>query len=366
MIRLLPIVLMLCACGQATAPPAPDIRSSLSPDDVRSGYTFLQPETQALQDDDFANPSFLWIDRGKALFAEAIEDSQACSSCHGADGADLEGVAAHYPAIDEESGELVNMEGRINFCRMRYQDREPLDYESDELLALTAYVASLSREMAMSVDISGAAESWYRKGEDYFFTRRGQFNLACNQCHDENWGRKLLGWPQVTTLPSHEECHRNEEGRHRYIYISARAVIDRQEGQIITEDQMYEQDMQERYMYFPGVMVYERDRNEEISEKEMEMQMTMQLCYHDRWQRYFIVQNRVYDATYNEFISLEQFKQRQDEHNSETESELPPTGQQGEGQAAVALGGQEGSNDGSEQLEHISEAGEGHERQEKC
>ena len=45
------------------------------------------------------------------------------------------------------------------------------------------------------------------------------------------------------------------------------------------EDQMYEQDMQERYIYFPGVMVYDKDRNEEISEKEMEMQMNMQLCY---------------------------------------------------------------------------------------
>jgi len=193
MIRLLPIVLMLSACGDAKAPLGPDARASLSPDDVRSGYTFLQPETQALQDDDFANPSFLWIDRGKALFAEAIEDGQACSSCHGADGADLEGAAAHYPAIDEESGELVNMEGRINFCRKRYQDREPLDYESDELLALTAYVASLSRDVPMSVDISGAAESWYQTGEDYFFTRRGQFNLSCNQCHNENWGRKLRG-----------------------------------------------------------------------------------------------------------------------------------------------------------------------------
>ena len=184
----------------------------------------------------------------------------------------------------------------------------------------------------------------------------------------ENWGRKLLGWPQVTTLPSHEQCHRREEECHRYIYISAQTVIDRQEGQIITAEQMDEQDMQQRYISLPGpgFKVYDRDRNEMISKEEMAIQMAMQRSCHNRWQRYFIVQKRVYDAISNEFISLEQFKQRQDEHNSETESELPPTGQQGEGQAAVALGGQEGSNDGSEQLEHISEAGEGHERQEKC
>lgn len=26
----------------------------------------------------------------------------------------------------------------------------------------------------------------------FFFERQGQFNLACNQCHDRNWGRALL------------------------------------------------------------------------------------------------------------------------------------------------------------------------------
>ena len=38
--------------------------------------------------------------------------------------------------------------------------------------------------------------------------------------------------------------------------------------------------------------------------------MAMQKRYHVREQRYFIVQN---DAVSNEVISLEQFKQRQDE-----------------------------------------------------
>ena len=41
--------------------------------------------------------------------------------------------------------------------------------------------------------MSGPAEVWYRRGEDYFFTRRGQYNLACNQCHNDNWGRQLRG-----------------------------------------------------------------------------------------------------------------------------------------------------------------------------
>ena len=33
----------------------------------RSGYAWLGPELRALQDDAFANPGMLWIDRGRRL-----------------------------------------------------------------------------------------------------------------------------------------------------------------------------------------------------------------------------------------------------------------------------------------------------------
>lgn len=182
-------ILSLAACQPGSSAPIADI----SPDPLKSGYDFLQAQTQALQDDDFANPGFLWVDRGKALFSEAPASGNACSDCHNDKGLSLAGAAAHYPQIDEESGELVNIEGRINLCRTRHQGLEPLEYESDDLLALTAYTASLARGAPISVDIEGAAANWYARGRDYFETRRGQFNLACTQCHDDNWGKKLRG-----------------------------------------------------------------------------------------------------------------------------------------------------------------------------
>jgi len=182
--------LCLSACGDDAAstqsPPA-------QPQPLLSGYEFLQPQTRALQDDNFANPGFLWIDRGEALFSTAAASGEACSDCHTDTSLPLAGAAAHYPKIDAESGDLVNLEARINLCRMRYQDEAPLEYESDELLSLTAYVAYLSRGTPVSVDIEGAAADWYARGRDYFETRRGQFNLSCTQCHDDNWGKKLRG-----------------------------------------------------------------------------------------------------------------------------------------------------------------------------
>ncbi len=157
---------------------------------LQSGYDFLTPETQALQDDTFANPGYLWVDRGAALFEASDAGAPSCASCHASG---LAGVAASYPAIDIETGQLLNLEGRINTCRARHQQLTALDFESEELRALTVYIANQSNGFPLSVDTKGAAAVHYTNGRDYFFTRRGQFNLSCHQCHDQNVGKRLRG-----------------------------------------------------------------------------------------------------------------------------------------------------------------------------
>lgn len=185
-------VLILSGCGASHDEYAQ--RSQIPAEDIRSGYEFLQPETQSLQNDEFANPGFLWVDKGRALFNQSPENGmRACSSCHSSDSQPVSASAAHYPAIDEKTGKLVNLEARINLCRERYQAFAPLQYESDELLGLTAYLSHLAQGEPISVNIEGPAKAYYDAGEDYFFLRKGQFNLACSQCHNEQWGKKLRG-----------------------------------------------------------------------------------------------------------------------------------------------------------------------------
>jgi sulfur-oxidizing protein SoxA len=191
------LVLLCCATGAAAAqegasvPGAGDaLRPVLEP---RSGYAYQSDEIRAMQDDDFANPGMLWVDQGAALWAQAGADGgPACADCHGAAGS-LRGVAVRYPQYDAAIDGLVNLEGRINQCRTRRQKRPALAYESDDLLALTALVAHQSRGMPFDVDIDGPARPFFEAGREYFYTRRGQMNLACHHCHELGAGRYLRG-----------------------------------------------------------------------------------------------------------------------------------------------------------------------------
>jgi len=157
----------------------------------RSGYLDMGRETQAMQDDDAVNPATLWLLDGEALWQrKAGAAAASCAECHRTG---LRGVAARHPAFDAASGKLLNLEQRINQCRVDRQKAAPLAYESRDLLALTSYVAKQSRGLPIAVEESARTRPFLDAGRAFFQRRQGQLNLACAQCHEERAGGRLAG-----------------------------------------------------------------------------------------------------------------------------------------------------------------------------
>jgi sulfur-oxidizing protein SoxA len=160
----------------------------------RSGYDFMSPETRAMQDDDTANPGMLGVLEGGALWTRKTGAvGRACVDCHGDAGVSMKGVAARYPAFDVALKRPVNLEQRINLCRTERQQASALAYESRELLALTAFVARWSRGVRIDITVDTRTQPFLDNGRAAFYRRQGQLNLACSQCHDDNWGKRLAG-----------------------------------------------------------------------------------------------------------------------------------------------------------------------------
>jgi sulfur-oxidizing protein SoxA len=160
----------------------------------RSGFSFMTPDTQAIQNGDTANPGMLWVLDGEALWkSNANAAGKACADCHNDARASMHGVAARYPAFDEALARPVNLEQRINLCRVRHQQATPVPYESRELLALTAFVAQQSRGVPIAPDTDPKLEPFVARGHELFMHRQGQLNLGCTNCHDDNWDKHLAG-----------------------------------------------------------------------------------------------------------------------------------------------------------------------------
>ena len=160
----------------------------------RSGYTFMGPDTKAMQDDDTANPGMLWVLDGETLWKrKAGTADKACADCHSDARQSMKGVAARHPAYDKSLGRPVDLEQRINLCRVNHQQAKPFAPESRELLALTAFVAQQSRGMPIETTADPQLEPFVAKGRELFMQRQGQLNLGCTNCHDDNSDKKLAG-----------------------------------------------------------------------------------------------------------------------------------------------------------------------------
>ena len=165
-----------------------------------SGLAFQTAETRALQNDEFANPGLLWVDRGQAAW------DKGCRHCHG-DASAMKNVATRYPAYDPASARLINLTQKISRCRTGKSGLEAAAYESDALIALTALVTHQSTGQPFQVDVSASARPFFAAGRAYFYERKGQMNLACHHCHEQNVGRMLRGdrlsQGQVTGYPTY-------------------------------------------------------------------------------------------------------------------------------------------------------------------
>jgi sulfur-oxidizing protein SoxA len=176
----------------------------------RSSYELMSRDTKAMQDEDTANPGMLSVLDGEALWnAKAGSANRACADCHGDAASSMKGVAARYPAFDEKRAAPVNLEGRINICRTEQQRAPALAFEGRELLALTTLVARQSRGMPIESK-DERLKPFIEAGRTLFTRRQGQLNLACVQCHDDNWGQKLAGIAMPQAHPTGYPLYRLE------------------------------------------------------------------------------------------------------------------------------------------------------------
>jgi sulfur-oxidizing protein SoxA len=203
MTRLFAVLAALAAAASAIAAEIPLAER-------RSSYDLLSPETKAMQDDDLSNPGMLWALEGETAWERKTgEASKSCADCHRDAKETMKGVAARYPAFDGKRNAPVDLEGRINICRTEQQKAPAFPFENRELLALSTYVARQSRGLPIESN-DPKLTPFIDQGRALFEARQGQLNLACSQCHDDNFGQKLAGIPMPQAHPTGYPVYRLE------------------------------------------------------------------------------------------------------------------------------------------------------------
>jgi sulfur-oxidizing protein SoxA len=184
------------AVAIAAGPATPADVAPAAPDPRRSGADYMSPSTQAMQRDDTQNPAMLWVATGEQFWrTPAGESNKSCASCHGDAQASMKGVATRFPRFSKAAGHVITLSDQINQCRQSALKAPPFKAESEDLLALEAFIAKQCRGMPMNPPTDANTAAAASRGQKLFTTRIGQINLSCAQCHDDNAGKRLAGAP---------------------------------------------------------------------------------------------------------------------------------------------------------------------------
>jgi L-cysteine S-thiosulfotransferase len=120
------------------------------------------------------------IEEGEALFNTPFANGKSYADCFENGGI---GVRQNFPYWSDEQDQVVTLEGSINKCRTDNGEKK-LKWKKGKIAQISAYMASTSNGEVIDIKIpNDKAKAAYLDGKAQFYSRRGQLNMSCANCH---------------------------------------------------------------------------------------------------------------------------------------------------------------------------------------
>ena len=146
-----------------------------------------------------------FIDAGREMWETPFANGKTYQDCF----ADGPAIAGQFPHWDKEKGMVMTLPLALNNCR-EANGEKPLKYKKGPINDILSYIAFESRGQITNVEIPAddpRALAAYEEGKKFYYTKRGQLNFACANCHVQNPGNMIrtemlspalghtTGWP---------------------------------------------------------------------------------------------------------------------------------------------------------------------------
>jgi len=153
------------------------------------------------------------VEQGASLWQERFPDGKSYSDCFKNS---KNGVRQNYPEFDTRTGEVVTLAKAINLCRNKH-GQNTLEFGGEKILALSAFIAFESRGEPFNINVPNddvRALAAYEEGKRFYYTKRGQLNLSCADCHVVSVGQYVRADHLSASLghPTHFPVYRSKFG----------------------------------------------------------------------------------------------------------------------------------------------------------
>ncbi len=134
-------------------------------------------------------PYEIALDKGEALFNKPFANGKTYASCFKNGGI---GIRQNFPFYSKKDKQVKTLEQVINECRVKNGEK-PLGWKKGDIAAISSYMAYTSRGKPMNVKTPTTPDElkWYERGRKHFYAKRGQLNMSCANCHQDNAGNRI-------------------------------------------------------------------------------------------------------------------------------------------------------------------------------
>lgn len=132
------------------------------------------------------------LDKGEGLWNKPFKNGKTFASCFSMPG---EEIRASYPRWDDNSKSVLTLEQDLNNCRTKNGESK-WAYKKGNISFVSAYLNNLGAGTKINVIVPKGNEDAFNawnEGKTYFYTKRGQLNLACADCHVYSSGKRIRG-----------------------------------------------------------------------------------------------------------------------------------------------------------------------------
>lgn len=129
------------------------------------------------------------MDNAREMWAAPFKNGSSLAECF-----KDKPPATKYPYYDNERDEVRTVELDVNECLTSNGEEAIENLKTGKIALLVAAFREQFNGQPMAIDLdSPGAVAAYEAGKKFYWTKRGQLNFSCANCHVKNAGMKIRG-----------------------------------------------------------------------------------------------------------------------------------------------------------------------------
>lgn len=139
------------------------------------------------------------IEKGMGLWGKPFKNGKTFASCYSAPVAEIK---SQFPRWNEATKKVETLEESLNKCRIDNGESK-WGYGKGNIAFVSAYLSTEAAGTKINVIVPKGDEKAFKawnEGKNTYFSKRGQLNLACADCHLYNSGKWIRGQILSTSI----------------------------------------------------------------------------------------------------------------------------------------------------------------------